>query len=430
MPRLHEQPWFSFVLTGAGVAVGLAIGAAWPRLSGPAATQGPSDGSERSMLRALGYVDGRDRSVAPGPCGVQPGADPAIEGPDLVLFGMEALAVRLTPEGTVHTVHLPGPRSGVFITRYLPLEDGGALLLLGDGALERVGPDGAVAWRREGHFHHDVVRLDADTVLVLDAQAARHDSPIGHQPFVDDGVVWMGLDGEVKHRVSVTSVLIDRVPEAQWAFLDPTPWDGETWDPMVVARRDLLHTNGVQAVRGRIPACGGDDVLVMARNLDTLACLSMDGALTWSWTGEVEAPHDPVVLADGRVQVFDNGRRSDRSRVVVVDPATGTMAVAVDGEDDGMYTDILGSSTAPDDHGHRVVVSSTQATVHVANADGDLAWSWRACPPLDGATIQTSVPVSALEAAWGAERTEERLRAPGAEAAVRPSTRPAPVEAG
>ncbi|MGW4371813.1 arylsulfotransferase family protein [Nocardia takedensis] len=91
---------------------------------------------------------------------------------------------------------------------------------------------------------------------------------------------------------------------------------------------DLLHTNTLEILPPHPGGLWGDgDVLVSMRELDTIAVLDLSaGAVRWWWgPDELSGQHQPTMLADGNLLVFDNGRHRDHSRVLEIDPAHRTV---------------------------------------------------------------------------------------------------------
>jgi hypothetical protein len=88
---------------------------------------------------------------------------------------------------------------------------------------------------------------------------------------------------------------------------------------------DILHANTLEVVdehpAGLWPA---GSVLVSLRNLDLIAVIDPDAprVLWWWGPGELAGQHQPSQLPSGNILVFDNGVRSQRSRVLEIDPAT------------------------------------------------------------------------------------------------------------
>ncbi len=65
-------------------------------------------------------------------------------------------------------------------------------------------------------------------------------------------------------------------------------------------------------------------VLISTRHQDTIAIVDWrNKALLWAWgQGELSGPHDPTMLPDGHILLFDNGLARGWSRVLEVDPVS------------------------------------------------------------------------------------------------------------
>ena len=79
---------------------------------------------------------------------------------------------------------------------------------------------------------------------------------------------------------------------------------------------DVFHANAVKILDRTIEGlCRKGDLLLSFRSLDLLAVIDpVGGALRWTWgPGRLEEQHDPSLLENGRILVFDNGTRRGES---------------------------------------------------------------------------------------------------------------------
>lgn len=212
------------------------------------------------------------------------------------------------------------------------------LLIMGNGVLARVGWDGTVRWRKDQaydpkkpgsqlSFHHDVFvgKKGAIYSLVNRNRLIKRKKSGLSLPIRDDEIVVFGPRGNLWKRVSVYDLVKGEIPAerledlAEWvkqrSEKEPPFWDHPT---------DLIHTNTV----AELPAVKGfsraGQVLIAARYLDLLAVADLKTRrLVWRWgPGELEWPHEPVLLPSGNLLIFDNGARRRRSRVLELDPRT------------------------------------------------------------------------------------------------------------
>jgi hypothetical protein len=91
---------------------------------------------------------------------------------------------------------------------------------------------------------------------------------------------------------------------------------------------DLFHANSV-AVLDRHPAglWEAGNIMVSIRHMNLIVVVDVDKPrLVWAWgEGVIEGQHQPTVLPNGNLLIFDNGVYLKRSRVIEVDPRGRTI---------------------------------------------------------------------------------------------------------
>ena len=218
--------------------------------------------------------------------------------------------------------------------RVKPLPDGGLLAIYENAGLVKLDRTGKVDWAFWGGCHHDLHLSDAGEIFVI----ARHPRVVRRfhpdRPVWDDEIVVLNRRGQVLRRVSILDCFTNSPFEP---MLDQHPGD-----------HDLFHTNTVIAFEegeGRgIPFFGPGTVLVSIRNLNALAVLDMERAtVVWAVTGQWRRQHEPVPMANGRLLLFNNQFRRDRSQILEIDPLTRAVTWEYHQEDGGFYSRILGS---------------------------------------------------------------------------------------
>jgi hypothetical protein len=89
---------------------------------------------------------------------------------------------------------------------------------------------------------------------------------------------------------------------------------------------DVFHTNAIRILKGSAsnhPLFRAGNLLISVRELDAVAVVDpRSGKVVWSLASMWRRQHDPVLLDDGTLLLFDNLGRGGRSRVVEIDPIT------------------------------------------------------------------------------------------------------------
>jgi len=199
----------------------------------------------------------------------------------------------------------------------------GDLVAMWEGTgLVKLDRNSKILWTYADPVHHD---LDVDpegNILVLLKRAHMVPSFDAKKPVLEDQVAVVSPTGERLRGVSILEALLASPYAPLLRFHRPD--DG-----------DILHTNTLDLLDATeakaIPGAHIGDVLVALRSLDFVGVLSLSRkTFVWGLAGVWRQPHEPVLLDNGHLLIFDNfGFRSeDRnySRALELDPITHQIA--------------------------------------------------------------------------------------------------------
>ena len=190
-----------------------------------------------------------------------------------------------------------------------------------------------LVWRLEPNAHHAILPLHDGTFWTL-ATDERQDI---HRPHLakgrrEDTILHVSADGKVLEEISILDAIMKGGYQA--LLLQAGGADNESQDP--------THLNDIELVTDelaeRIPQVEAGDFLVSLRAPAALAIISRASrAVVWSMTGPFLRQHDPDILPDGTLLVFDNRTEVDQrtpvrwleepqkwgySRILRLDPIT------------------------------------------------------------------------------------------------------------
>ena len=184
------------------------------------------------------------------------------------------------------------------------------------GLIQEIDWDGNVVWEhRDPDHHHDARRTASGGTIYLALERV----PASVAAKVRGGVPGSDGDGMWADRI----VEVDAAGRKVWEWSAYRHLDVETDVlPHNVDRTEWTHANTV------VPL-DGDRVMVSFRHISTVAIIDKaTGGIVWRLGPQVLShQHDPSMLPNGNVLVFDNGplrRRGHRpySRVIEIEPAT------------------------------------------------------------------------------------------------------------
>jgi len=186
------------------------------------------------------------------------------------------------------------------------LYENGDILVIYEGlGIVRLDKDSNLIWANPNRAHHDLEVLANGDIYVVTREAGILPRVDPVKPVLEDFISVLDRDGNEKRRVSLLE-----------CFENSGRFD------RVYANRasrvgDIFHTNTVEVLDGRIaervPAFRAGNVLTSMRALNAIAVVDMDKEeVVWAKRGNFRRQHDPKILVNGHLLLFDNDRRGPR----------------------------------------------------------------------------------------------------------------------
>jgi hypothetical protein len=176
---------------------------------------------------------------------------------------------------------------------------------------------------------------------------------------------------------------------------------------------DFLHTNGIDVLEPRAAAAvsgvDGDQVLLSMRELGAIGLLDLNREVfTWALRGPWLGQHDPDLLPDGKMLLFDNfGHFGEggTSRVLEFDPQTLQIVWRYAGEAARPLYSTLRSEQERLANGNTLITESDGGRLLEVAPDGEIVWEY--VNPVLGGDAQELIPV----VSWGQRIDPARLDA-------------------
>lgn len=202
------------------------------------------------------------------------------------------------------------------------MPDGSLLAIMQSDCLVKLDPMSHVIWKFTDYVHHALSVAPDGRIFVLVRKLRLVPELHPSLPIIDSDIVVLDADGTEIGRFSI----LDSLRRSRWAALLPSVYNLPTRDAKGRPRGelDLLHVNQVQVLDGTLenasPAFRRGNLLVSIRNINAIAVLDRDTHdVVWLWgPSNLTHQHDPTLLPDGRILLFDNG--TSESRVIETDP--------------------------------------------------------------------------------------------------------------
>jgi hypothetical protein len=250
------------------------------------------------------------------------------------------------------------------------LPDGSLLAIFEGMGLIKLDRDSNLVWASRCGAHHDLDLLDNGDILVLTREARINPLISEDRPILEDYVSTVdGGDGRVKSRVSLVSCFAN-APEFE-----------TIWRASENRVGDIFHTNTL-TILGEPPAgvpeaFAAGRVLTAMRMLHCAAVVDLETEqVVWARTGRFRALHDPVLLDNGRLLLFDNLGARNRSRVLEFDLGSWQPAWSYAGDDRHPFFSETCGTAQRLANGNTLITESDGGRAFEVDPAGEIVWEF------------------------------------------------------
>lgn len=198
----------------------------------------------------------------------------------------------------------------------------------------------------------------------------------------DDLLVKFSPDGEVLKEISLLEVLFqNNLYHLLASTGEANPLRGgafETEDPTHINDVEELSLDDAASIPGTQPG----DLMVSARNLDLVIIFDPESlAVHWYQSGPWLRQHDPEIMRDGRISIFNNnhiGRSRawelSGSSIDAIDPQTRRVETLFPlREEDAFYSDCCGMHQHLD-NGNILITIQEEGRLIEVSKEGEIVW--------------------------------------------------------
>jgi hypothetical protein len=280
-------------------------------------------------------------------------------------------------------VSKPQPDSHVFFHKAV-LQPNGDLLAIYEGVgdtpygygLVKLDRNSEVIWTYFGRAHHDMGVGPDGKIYVLTHGIV--DGPLDgfehlRSPRIEDYLVVLSPDGEELKKVA----LVPAVARSAYRHLLHTLGGYGLGDP--------LHANGVDFITPEAAAnfAFGEagQALLSFREPGAIAVLDLESEeIVWAARGVWIAQHDPDILPNGNILLFDNhgnfARPEGRSRVIEFNPRSMEIVWSYSGTSERPLDSTIRSSQQRLANGNTLITESNGGRLLEVTPEGEIAWEY------------------------------------------------------
>ncbi|MGH6946875.1 MAG: arylsulfotransferase family protein [Kiloniellales bacterium] len=232
-----------------------------------------------------------------------------------------------------------------------------------------------VLWSYLEHTHHDFdVGEDGQIYALIHAftsESIEHYEAL-ERPRLDDYLVVLSPDGKELKRVSLTHALIR------------SRFKGMLYSTPFFALGDPLHTNAVEVIDaanvGNFPFGRPGQVLLSFRELGVIAVLDIEREeIVWATRGPWVGQHDPSLLANGNILLFDNlgvFEEGNTSQVIELNPSSMEIVWRYRGDRDHPFDSPIRSAAERLPNGNTLITESDGGRLFEVTRQGEIVWEY------------------------------------------------------
>jgi hypothetical protein len=304
--------------------------------------------------------------------------------PGLNLFSSpdEPRAFLQHPDGRIvhewHTLIGGRQRKGWHHVELLP--SGNLFAIVKDKGLLKLNKNSDRIWQSPGSFHHDLDITPDGTILILERRLTDITWKGETFPILGESIVFLSPTGKRLDLLPLTEVLLPLVPDAHINA-------ARTFAKTHARKRlrsntaaDIFHMNTIELLRSDlmgIPAFSA--ILLSAREIDTIFIIDLKtGELVWRFgPGVLDHQHQPTLLPNGNILIFDNGFSRGFSRVVEVNPQTQEVVRTTDRVQGKSFFSIKQGGSQWLSNGNTLIVSGERAVALEITPTNKVVWAYK-----------------------------------------------------
>ncbi len=244
-------------------------------------------------------------------------------------------------------------------------------------------------------FHHDITITESEDIYVLDRKEEVVLSFGLPLPILNDYIVILSPEGEVKREINLFKVLRKKIPFSKILnvysgiikFYSDTDYKvlwrilKQRGNPRIQGDSpfDILHNNTITIIDRNINGlCKKGDILISARDIDLIGIMDIENEeLIWSWgPGNLSRQHKPVLLENGNIMIYDNGWQNKYSRIIELDPLTKKIVWEYKANPPKQFYSMYGGNAQRLPNGNILIAEEDRGRAFEITKDGEIVWEF------------------------------------------------------
>jgi hypothetical protein len=248
------------------------------------------------------------------------------------------------------------------------LPNGDVIAIITGSGLLRLDKDSNLIWAKAIYAHHDLAFEPNGDMWVMTRKVHILPRINAEQPIVEDMLTLLDSNGDEKRSLSLLAAL----ENSKFANI---------WSQTGRTTGDIFHSNSVERLDGRAesahPAFKEGRLLISLLGLNAIAIVDpQQEKVVWTHSGEYHEQHDPKILANGNLLLFDNQRPPGPSAVLEYEPSTMRKVWEFRGSPaEPFFSKALGTAERLP-NGNTLISESDYGRAFEVTPDGNIVWEF------------------------------------------------------
>jgi len=245
----------------------------------------------------------------------------------------------------------------------------GELLAIYEGlGLIRLDKNSNLIWRSANKSHHDLWVAADGRIYVLTREAKILPRLDAEKPLLEDFISILTPGGDEIRRIS----LIEAFESSDYRDLFES----------ITTHGDLFHTNTLEIFDGsladRSPFFKAGNALISMRSIDRIAIVDLERErVVWARQGDWRRQHQPTLLANGHLLLFDNVGHHGMSKVIEFDPLSDEVVWVYEGNEENHFLSRTCGSNQRLANGNTLITESDFGRAFEVTPQGEIVWEFR-----------------------------------------------------
>ncbi len=355
----------------------------WCQMRGVQSDSSQESNDELELIRSLGYLSGYENAPSEQSVTVYDSSS-AYNGYTILLSGHAPGITMIDMTGReVHNWYtddsivdglwpeVPEMENGINLWRRMYLSRNGDLFVIIEGAgVIKVDKDSNLLWASAfNDAHHDIDVDDEGNIYVIGRDVHINEQYNPEEHIAEDYIYILDPMGNSRQRISILDALRNSPYAPLLRRMEPAG--------------DILHCNTVEYIsEDRLPAdysgpLRGGTILISLRSINLVCAVDpVEESVYWAESDLWFMQHQPTLLEDGNMMVFDNQGHSGSSAIIEFDPITREILWSYMGTEENPFYSEISGSCQPLPNGNVLITESVYGRALEVTPDKDIVWEY------------------------------------------------------